>query len=299
MAQLSELIPPGEFVRWTSTSAIRPWKVVIATAAFSVVWVVVLPEFSWALGFAGIFGMPALVIALMALFPEAEVAVTDRHVVWLYPMDIFGKASGGRRGVVALDAVRSVDLEEGGNAMTLRGDGSAHRIEQVTGGQLETLAKVIGRPARIWRARQSTGAMRARKWRGYVGAGVLVFLVLGYSFLMNEFEELGWIVGATLGITLVVFLVLLASLAVPTLPHLLIGRQLTGEERRDFVGWMTDLRWQGVKPDGPDDKRLPRTRLQEWAMRLAYGEIPNIGDRRPEILIPGPFPPVRDGAETT
>ncbi len=90
-----------------------------------------------------------------------------------------------------------------------------------------------------------------------------------------------------------------AGMAKRTLPHLLVGRTLSGEARRDFVGWMTDLRWQGVRPDGPDDARLPRSRLEGWAMRVAYGEIPDIGEREPDILIPGAFPPTRDGDETT
>jgi hypothetical protein len=82
----------------------------------------------------------------------------------------------------------------------------------------------------------------------------------------------------------------LGWLASRVLPHLLGGRRLSGKDRRDFVGWMTDLRWQGVKPDGPDDERLPRSRLEDWAMRVAYGEMPELGEREPEILIPGVFP---------
>jgi hypothetical protein len=78
--------------------------------------------------------------------------------------------------------------------------------------------------------------------------------------------------------------------ATRTLPHLLAGRGLAVEERRDFVGWMTDPRWQGVKPVGPDDERFPGSRLERWAMRLAYGEIPDVGEREPEVLVPGTFP---------
>ena len=142
----------------------------------------------------------------------------------------------------------------------------------------------------------------ARRWRSEVGAvaaGLSAAGILGLLFLAfggDSFKGFGgamWI--GVAGLAAQWF----AGMAKRTLPHLLVGRSLSGEARRDFVGAMTDLRWHGVKPDGPDDARLPRARLEGWVLRLAYGEIPDIGAREPEILIPGAFTPEPDGVETT
>ncbi|MDH5411645.1 MAG: hypothetical protein OEY16_09680 [Alphaproteobacteria bacterium] len=217
-----------------------------------------------------------------------EIAVTDRHVIW---------AEGGvfdrDKGKAPLADIRFVDLEEGGNSVNLYCDGAVYRIEEIKPGKLEELAGAIGRPARIWRECKTPAAILARRWRLYLGAAVaglsaaglfsLASLVFGGKILMR-FD----------GIAAVVVIVLpsyfIVEVAKNTLPHLLLGRTLSGEERRDFIGWITDLRWRGVKPNGPDDDRSPRSRLGDWAMRKAYGEIPDIGEREPEILVPGEFP---------
>lgn len=296
MARLSKLIPPGETVRWTSAAAIQPWRIALSIAFFSLSWIAALlyvgefRQIGWALGIFGTLGIPAVVVTLMALFPEAEMAVTDGHVVWLYPMDIFGRVPGGGSGRVALGTVALVELEDGGEAVTLHGDGFSHRIKEVADGQLETLAAVVGRAARIWRGCKSKGAMQARRWQTYVGTGVIIVAVLGFPFVKRPFEGVGWIPGAALAVCFVLLIVLLAGLAERTLPHLLVGWRLKGEERRDFACWMTDPRWRGFLPDGSDDARLSRSRLEAWAMCIAYGQIPDIGEREPEILIPGKFP---------
>lgn len=217
-----------------------------------------------------------------------EVAVTDRHVLWA--------ESPFRRdqGVVPLSDIRFVDLEEGGNSVNLHCDGAVYRIEEIMPGKLEELASAIGRPARIWRECKSPVAVRARRWRLYVGVGVAVLSFAGLFGLVKLVfgGNLFWRFDGVVGLAITVLPAYwFGEMAKGTLPHLLIGRSLTGEDRRDFVGWMTDPRWQGMKPDGPDDWRMPRSRLGEWAMRKAYGEIPDIGEREPEILIPGEFPP--------
>ncbi len=220
---------------------------------------------------------------------QMEVAVTDRHVIW---------AGGGvfdrDKGKAPLADIRFVDLEEGGNAVNLHCNGAIYRIEEIMPGKLEELASAIGRPARIWRECKSPVTVRARRWRLYLGVGVavlsavalfgLVFLVFG-RYIFQIFEGA---VGLAIAVLPAYWF---GEMAKDTLPHFLVGRRLSGEERRDFVGWMTDPRWQGMKPDGPDDWRMPRSRLGEWAMRKAYGEIPDLGEREPEILIRGDFPP--------
>jgi hypothetical protein len=217
-----------------------------------------------------------------------EIAVTDRHVIW---------AGGGvfdrDKGKAPLADIRFVDLEEGGNSVNLYCDGAIYRIEEIMPGKLEELANAIGRPARIWRECKSPAAVRARRWRLYVGVGVAglsfasLFGLVSLVFGGNIFWRFDGAVATAITVLPAHWF---AGLAKCTLPHLLLGRKLTGEERRDFVGWMTDLRWQGVKPDGPGDERSPRSRLGDWAMRKAYGEIPDIGEREPEVLKPGEFP---------
>jgi hypothetical protein len=306
------MIPLGETVRWTSASAFRPWTLVLAIAAIAAVWLLVMLyagtflDFGWVLVILGILGIAALIVTFSALFPEAEMAVTDGHIVWCYPMDILGRVSGRSRGSVALDAIDYIELEEGGDTITLHGDNASDRVEDIAGGQLEELARVIDRPARIWRVCRSPGAMGARRWSSYVGAigaGASAFcLFMALTLFLDGGEQSGnfGMLTRFAGTLMLAFAISwFAMSASRLLPHLLAGRRLTGDERRDFVGWMTDLRWQGAKPDGSDDARLPRSRLEGWAMRVAYGEIPDIGEREPETLIPGAFPPASAGADTT
>ncbi|MBE9557093.1 MAG: hypothetical protein IMF08_09575 [Proteobacteria bacterium] len=221
---------------------------------------------------------------------QMEIAVTDRHIIWA---DGIFKRDKGK---AALADIRFVDLEEGGNSVNLHCDGAIYRIEEFEPGKLEELARAIGRPARIWRECKTPAAVLARRWRQYLGAGAvglyaaglfgLAFLVLGGDELTKFGDALTKLDVAIATVVICLAGYFIVEIAKNTLPHMLIGRTLTGEKRRDFVGWITDPRWQGVKTD---DGRLPRSRLGEWAMRKAYGEIPDIGEREPEILIPGNF----------
>ena len=237
MARLTDMIPPGEMVRWESPKP--AW------------W-----EFSGDL-----------------------LAVTEAHVVWV--------GVGDTR--VVLRDIDAIDAEEGGVTLNLHIDGETRRIEEI-GGDVAEAARATGRPARVWRECKSPGAVKARRWQSNIGAAAAAIaaggmIALGFAILGDG--GVGRLMG---GMAAALFAHWFAMMAKVTLPHFLVGRRLSGEERRDFVGWMTDLRWQGVKPDGPDDERSPRSRLGDWAMRKAYGEIPDIGEREPEILVPGEFP---------
>lgn len=217
-----------------------------------------------------------------------EIAVTDQHVIWAEG-GVFDRA----KGKTPLADIRFVDLEEGGNSVNLYCDGAIYRIEEIKPGKLEELAGAIGRPARIWRECTTPAAVLARRWRLYLGGAVaglsaaalfsLASVVFGEDMLM-KFD------GIVAAVVIVLPSYFIMEIAKTTLPHLLLGRTLSDEQRQDFVGWMTDLRWQGVKPAGVGDERSPRSCLGDWAMRKAYGEIPDIGEREPEILIPGKFP---------
>lgn len=303
MARLDDMLPPGEIVRWTSSSAFRPWKPALAIAGFVATWLIVLlyagafPRFGGMLGIVGGVGIPALIVAVSALFSETEVAVTERHIVWLRPMDIFGRPPGDSHGAVALDAIACVELEEGSGSMIIHSEDSCSHIERIAGGRLEDLARAADRPARIWRECRSPAAIRARLWNGNIGAvgtSVAASGLLGALFFFLGDNGRDWNTGTIALFGGVLLLSLAAGWAVVLssriMPHLLAGCRLSCDDRRDFVGWMTDLRWRGIKPDGPDEQRRPRSRLEQWAMRLAYGEIPNIGEREPEVLVPGAFP---------
>lgn len=222
-----------------------------------------------------------------------EIVVTDRNVIW---------AGGGyfdrEQGKAPLAAIRFVDLEEGDNSVNLHCNGAVHRIEEITPGKLEELASAIGRPARIWRECTSPAAKRSWRRARYLAAtvaGLAAMTPFGFAYMLWG-TGVGGRFFTMLGLAAVSGLLssYIGDIARQILPHLLVGCLLSGEVRRDFLGLMTDPRWQGVKPDGPDDGRSPRSRLGDWAMRRAYGEIPDLGEREPEILIRGEFPPTAE-----
>lgn len=211
-------------------------------------------------------------------FSGATLAVTEAHVAWV--------GDGDAR--VALREIDAIDAEEGGVTLNLHINGETRRIEEI-GGDVAEAARATGRPARVWRECKLPGAVKAGRWQMHVGAivaGLTAGGIIALAFTIFEDDWMGRFIGSMAAALLAQWF---AKMAKNTLPHFLVGRGLFGDERRDFIGWMTDLRWQGVKPDGPDDER---SRLGDWAMRKAYGEFPDIGAREPEILIPGEFPPI-------
>ena len=306
MARLENMLPPGEIVRWKSRKVVRPRRIAGWGAAYVALCGLTLVMFATvagpdrafvpALSFAGI-GL--LILAMELLFvSKSEAAVTEGHVVWVRGAVL----SGRNRGTVRLRDIHAVDLEEGGEAANLHCEGETHRIEMVKGSDLGAMARAIDQPARIWRKCISPVVRRAKGWQMFFAAtvgGITAAGTVALAFPMLGGDGRGPLIGAIIGAAGAIFAQVFADMAKRTLPHLLVGRRLSVEARRDFVGWMTDLRWQGVKPEGPGDDRLPRSRLQDWAMRMAYGEIPDIGEREPEILIPGAFPPDCAAADTT
>lgn len=163
-----------------------------------------------------------------------EIAVTDRQVIW---------AGGGvfdrDKGEAPLTDIRFVDLEEGGNSVNLYCDGAIYRIEEIKPGKLEELARAIGRPARIWRQCKAPAAVLARRWRLYLGAGIAGLSaagLFGLASLVLGGDVLTKIDGAVAAVVIVLPAYFIAEIAKNTLPHMLIGRKLSEEERRDFVG---------------------------------------------------------------
>ena len=293
MARIDDLLPPSEIIRWASPKTKSVWPIFGwgILAGGGVAWFSSMLKDATEPGlllFAAI-GMAGIGIVMVAMqgfnrAATAKLAVTETHIVWVDGM------GGDGDGKAALHDITAIDAEEGGATLNLSCNGETHRIEEI-GGDVEGAARATGRPARVWRECKAPGALQARRWRLIVAvsvAGATAGGTIALAFMILGDDGVGRFIGAMAAALLAQWF---AKTAKDTLPHFLVGRTLTGEERRDFVGWMTDLRWQGVKPDGPDDERLSRSRLGEWAMRKAYGEIPDLGEREPEILIPGEFPP--------
>lgn len=304
MARLQDMIPPDEIVRWRSSKVIRPRRLLGWGAAYLVFTTVSLLLFAWVVDAeravdAGIAfaALGLLWLAVDLVFSMAsEMAVTEGHVVWAAAGLLFGGDGGIRR----LCDIRAVDLEEGGGGVTLYCDDENHYLELTGDGDLEAMARAIGRPARIWRKSTSRMARRARRWQVYsvaiaaTAAASFVGAIFGLIDSLLDVdaagEATGWVAGLIAVVSVAVFVAWAAEWGKLSLPHFLVGRRLSGTDRRDFVGALTDLRWQGVKPDGSDDKRLPRSRLAGWAMRAAYGEIPDLSAYGSETVVSGSFP---------
>jgi hypothetical protein len=249
-------------------------------------------------------GGSGLLFVFLALTTATEAAVTQRHVIWNGNAPIFGRLFGDDSGTLPLGSVDSVDVEEGGSAITLHCGGESHRLGEIAGGQVEEMALAIGRPARIWRACKSPAAKRARRWRmplvviewGFSGAacgGTTVWVVRSIREADYSLPEVALIFLAAFAAIIIAATIISTWLhkAASALPYLLAGRFLTGDERRDFVCTLTDLRWNGVNPDGPGTQRVPqRSRIRDWAMRKAYGEIPDYPAWEPEVIEQGSDP---------
>ena len=289
MARLETLLQPGEAVRWRSAKAIDIKRIagwgtayVVLCGAISFAYARVVDVDRATILFLILAGAGVLLLAAKLVWSSAcEAIVTAENVIWADAAPLFGR----HRGTVPLRDIRAVELEEGGHAVTLHCKDGTHRIEAAPGSDLLAMAMIVDRPTRRWRECKSPAARQARRWR-------LVFVVATsggtFALVLSLLSEgAGRIFGSLVAMILARWI---ADIAGSTLPHLLVGRRLSGASRRDFVGWLTDLRWRGVKPELPDDSRLPRSRLGEWAMRVAYGRIPDLGERTPEIVIDGAFP---------
>lgn len=298
MARLEDMLPPGEMVRWRSPKHKSSWPIFGwgLLAGGGVAWFSSMLKDATEPGlllFAAI-GLAVIGIVMVFLYgfnriATAKLAVTEAHIVWV---DGFG---GGGDGKAALRNISAVDLEEGANAANLHCDGKTYRIELTDGSDLEAIARAIGRPARIWRKCTSLAARRARRWQLNIGGLVAGLTVAAGGFVAASsvfyLGGVGMIAGNIAGVVVIILGQPFAWIAGQTAPHLLVGRRLGEAERRDFVGWITDPRWHGVKPNRPVEEPMRHFFLYKWAMRKAYGEIPDIGEREPEILIRGDFPP--------
>ncbi len=224
----------------------------------------------------------------------AEIAVLEDAVVWREGR--IGKAGLPR---VALDDFDFIEAEEGGSAVSLHCGGKEHRIEEIVGGMVADFARATGRPARIWRKCTSRSADLARAWRRpmrWVRAAILglmapVLYLVSHTLLLHGEDsgaaaESGWVdyllFFAAIGIgTVIIERFSLESTRAIT--HWYVGRSVLAPDRKDFVCTTSDDRWDGVKPTDPRPLAGIGP-LQRWAMRLAYGEIPDYEPWEPEIL---------------
>lgn len=90
MARLDDLLPPGEFVRWRSPPAIRPWALAGWSAPSALVCGILLVLYARVVDaervaiLALIFGgLGLLLLGSHILFLSAsEAAITEAHIVW-------------------------------------------------------------------------------------------------------------------------------------------------------------------------------------------------------------------------
>lgn len=302
MSRLNDMIPPGEIVRWRSPPVIRPRRLLGWAAAYVAVAVVCLALYDQFLDRestpvvgASLAGGGALwLVVYLLTISASKAAVTEAHIVWVNWAWSFDRD----RRVVRLRDIRAVDLEEGRRGVTLYCDGETPYFELSDSRDLLALGRATGRPARLWRKSTSPAARRARRWEMYSAAIVTAAtagVVVGLSYLVvrlggiDSSDRLVAILGGAMGASMGNYL---AALVGQALPHLLVGWRLTGVERRDFVGALVDPRWRGLNPNGAgaDPDSISNSRLVRWAMRMAYGEIPDFGGYGPEIIVPGDFP---------
>lgn len=225
---------------------------------------------------------------------KAEIAVLDDAVVWCEGR--VGKAGLPR---VALDAIDFIEAEEGGSAVSLYCGGKEHRIEEIVGGKVSDFARATGRPARIWRKCTSPAADLARRWHRWMlwpralMAGLLpCLLYLALAHLLLDAGEASaeggrdWVdillFCVSFGIASV-FVERLSGEISRALTHWFVGRFISLQDRQDFVCTTSDDRWDGVKPTDPRPLAGIGP-LQRWAMRQAYGEVPDVEPWELEVV---------------
>lgn len=313
MPKLTKLVPAGEAAVWMSPTASRAGPLIVVLIPCMVLSVI-LPVLSSqgddisAMAAGAVILPPFLLIAgLMWIHRETEVAVTERQVIWRRTRIRFRRAATDNFGEVALDRVRGVDVHVGSgdvyalsSAVVLDLDGGETlRIAHIAAGGVEEMAAAMKRPARVWRQCRSANADRARWWKivapGMLGMAVYVASTLtfikevGYSaFYIVEPGSSGWLSGFSwLPMIASVLAVLIAVGGRAILPHLLVGRRLPPEERRDFVCTLVDPLWNGKErdPDGPRNRWFHR--LETWVMRKTYGEIPDCSAIEPRAVEAG------------
>lgn len=296
MSRLRKILPAGETIFWISTpeakAARRHAMVRFGTAicflCVLALFFVVAPD---PLTLAALVGILAVGILLQLKdLSDTEIAVLSDRVVWneagslgwLFKRDV---------PVVRLDSIDRIDVEECGNSVILHCDGEVSHIEDIVGGDFAAFVRATGRPGRIWRRCTSSPARMARRWRSGIRYGVSIAIGIGLLPILlpalirlEAFIEspLKWAL-VFVGLLLGLLIKTIARLCAETMPHLLVGRSLKGRERRDFVCTVSDPRWDGVQPDDPGTPPAYGP-IQRWAMRLAYGEVPDYGNWAPEFI---------------
>ena len=297
MSLLRKRLSPSESVRWISASnaggsgwfAQHGLRLLCRFNAVLVVALLVVMIVLWDKGLtlelASIIAVGLCLAVLFATYDVAntEVALLADHVTWndrwLFKKDLPR---------VRLDSIDLIDVEEAADTVTLRCGDESHRLEEVAGGQVEQFARATGRPARIWRKCNSASANRARRMRRWTSLVSLALVwpplyLLSQQVLKAMFTEpVPTLLETGVILAGVAISSVVAHFAAVTVPHLLAGRRLTGDDRRDFVCTIADPRWDGVQPDDPDDP-WPGP-FQRWAMRMAYGEVPVYRRWEPEIV---------------
>lgn len=300
---LRKRLPPGEQIIWISApkgsrarlarlgAKLLNWAVVFALFAYFPTLAIVSPGFLTIPELAG-FGALTILFTILMLYHtwDTEIAVLTDHVVW-NDRGILAWLSKKGFPKVRLDSIDYIDAEEGDGAVTLHCGSKSHRIKEIIGGEVAGFARATGRPASVWRRCMSPQAIRARRWSrvtallGFALAAVplcVLFPWTLHAWLQDSASS------NMLTFAIVVALIIAAyagGVAGEMLPHLLVGRSLLDDARRDFICTMADPRWNGQQPKPPEDLAWPPGSFQQRAMRMAYGEIPEYPAWKPEIYV--------------
>lgn len=225
-----------------------------------------------------------------------EIAVLPDHVVWT---SAASNPEAKLRKVRREDIYR-IDAEEGSGALTIHHAGGCDEIENVLGGDVAAFVAATQRPGLLWRRCNSPAADAARYWKSIAFWGICIVSLAALVLMADPVEALLEAV-PTWAFFLIACgsawaLIRVASTGERVLPHLLAGRSLTGQDRKDFVFTLTDPRWEGIRPESRNVRPPAPGPVERWAMGVAYGIVPDYEPWEPEI-INGPVPEPSIGAK--
>lgn len=237
-----------------------------------------------------VFVFPVLILLfLWSGGGDTKVTVTTGHVTWRDTALFLRRISGSAPKTVSLDSIDRIDINEGValDVAELRCGEIVHELVVGPGGKAEAIALATGRPYRIWRRRTTLADKWARWWERIFGTNVKLVVIIGGALAIGKFvDALDTSLPMYFAVLIPVVLIatVLWELARITLPHFLVGRNLTKGARQEFIYTLLHERWDIAQPRVPETWAKLNGRWERWAMRAAYGAVPEIEKREPEII---------------